>query len=93
MPGHQIKRILSFETPSSTEWQISSCGREFWPNCYIGIEDQLERKLAALQVYESEIRDWPHSRSIKSVEFIARTRGSQVGFEAAESFMLIREIY
>ena len=49
-------------------------------------------KIKALEAYESEMRDWPHPRSIKAVEHLARWRGATVGVEAAEAFMLIREI-
>ena len=38
------------------------------------------------------MRDWPHSRSIKAVEHLARLRGSQVGVEAAEAFILVRSL-
>ena len=56
------------------------------------ITDMLILKIKALEVYESEMRDWPHSRSIKAVEHLARWRGASVGVEAAEAFMLVREI-
>ena len=49
-------------------------------------------KLKALEAYESEMRIWPHSRSIESVQNLARWRGASVGVEAAEAFMLIRQI-
>ena len=33
----------------------------------------------------------PHPRSQEALEALGRYRGSNVGFEAAEAFMLIRE--
>ena len=38
------------------------------------------------------MREWPHSRSIKNIQNLANLRGSQVGLEAAEAFMLIRQV-
>jgi hypothetical protein len=36
------------------------------------------------------MRPYPHARSIKAVEHLARWRGASVGVEAAEGFMLGR---
>ena len=62
------------------------------PNSFEDISETLELKIKALEAYESEMREWPHARSIKAVEHLARWRGASVGVEAAEAFMLIREI-
>ncbi len=91
-PDHPVKRILSFEVPSSTEWNSPIVGNSFVPNWFEDISDTLELKIKALEAYESEMRDWPHSRSIKALEHLARWRGASVGVEAAEAFMLVREI-
>jgi LmbE family N-acetylglucosaminyl deacetylase len=91
-PWHPIKRILSFEVPSATEWQSPTLGNSFVPNWYEDISETLDLKLNALIAYKSEMRDWPHARSIKAVEHLARWRGASVGCEAAEAFMLVREI-
>ena len=37
----------------------------------------------ALAAYASEMRAWPHARSIKAVQHLARWRGAQVSVEAA----------
>jgi len=91
-PGHTVKRILSCEVPSATEWQSPTDGRPFVPNWFEDISDMLELKIKALEAYKSEMREWPHARSIKALEHLARWRGSSVGVEAAEAFMLVREI-
>lgn len=67
-PDHPVKRILSFEVPSSTEWQSPTDGSPFVLNWFEDISDSLQQKKMALEVYESEMRQWPHSRSIKTVE-------------------------
>ena len=52
----------------------------------------LETKIKALRKYDSEMRNWPHSRSIEAIKHLAMWRGATVGLEAAESFCLIRNI-
>jgi len=64
----------------------------FIPNTFVDISNTLEKKLAALKAYESEMKPWPHSRSIKAVEYLARWRGASAGFEAAEAFSLSRNL-
>jgi len=91
-PGHPVKRILSFEVPSSTEWQSPTFGNCFIPNWFEDISDTLELKIRALEAYETEMREWPHARSIKAVEHLARWRGASIGREAAEAFILERAI-
>ena len=60
--------------------------------CFIDISRTLKKKLNALKAYKSEMKSWPHSRSIKAIESLARWRGSSVGLKAAESFIIIREL-
>ena len=91
-PGHPVKRLLSFEVASSTEWQPPGSASFFQPNWFVDISAQWQRKREALEAYASEMRSWPHARSFKAVEHLARWRGAQVGVEAAEAFMLLRYI-
>jgi LmbE family N-acetylglucosaminyl deacetylase len=91
-PGHVVKRLLSFEVASSTEWQPPGSAPGFQPNWFVDISDQWERKRQALEAYSSEMRDWPHSRSLEAVGYQARWRGAQVGVEAAEAFYLLRHL-
>lgn len=89
-PGHPVRTLLCFEVPSSTEWQMPAPALAFVPQWHEDIEDTLERKLAALQAYAEELRPWPHPRSVRAVEALARWRGAAAGCEAAEAFMLGR---
>ena len=91
-PGHVVKRLLSFEVASSTEWQPPGSAPVFQPNWFVDISVQWERKQEALVAYSSEMRDWPHARSLEAVEHLARWRGAQVGVEAAEAFYLLRQL-
>lgn len=91
-PGHCVRRLQSFEVPSSTEWQPSGSAPVFQPTCYVDISKTLDLKIKALEVYASEMRQWPHSRSVKATEHLARWRGASVGCDAAEAFQLMREV-
>jgi LmbE family N-acetylglucosaminyl deacetylase len=86
-----VRRILSFEVPSSTEWQASTVGSPFHPNVFVDIAASLARKLEALQAYAGEVRDFPHPRSIDALKALAAWRGAASGMTAAEAFMLVRE--
>lgn len=91
-PGHPVRTLLCFEVPSSTEWQPPGSGTPFTPNWFVDIGATLDGKLAALAAYAAEVRDWPHPRSGAGVEYLARWRGASVGCEAAEAFMLARQL-
>lgn len=90
--GHPVKTLLCFEVPSSTEWQLPGSAPVFTPNWFVDISDTLDRKFAALDAYAVELRDWPHPRSRQGVEHLARWRGATVGVDAAEAFMLGRQL-
>jgi LmbE family N-acetylglucosaminyl deacetylase len=90
--GLNVKEVNFFEVPSSTEWQTGTFGPGFSPNLFVDISDELDNKLKALEVYKSEMREWPHSRSIKGVEHLSRWRGAMTGLEAAEAFVTARRI-
>ena len=90
--GHPVKKILAFESPSSTEWQPADSGAQFHPNWFEDISATLDKKISALQEYKLEMRDWPHSRSLKAVEHLAKWRGASVGCNMAEAFVLVREV-
>jgi len=53
---------------------------------------RLEIKMNALEVYQEELGEFPHPRSIKAIEALARWRVARVGFEAAEAFILGRKL-
>ena len=92
LPGNYVKRLLSYEVASSTEWQCPNSAPPFVPNYYVDISNQLDRKIHALEAYEQEMREWPHARSIEAIKAMTRYRGSQVGVNAAEAFILLRHV-
>ena len=58
---------------------------------FVNISDHLDDKIEAMQIYESEIGEFPFPRSEKTIRALAAFRGSQSGYEAAEAFELIYE--
>jgi N-acetylglucosamine malate deacetylase 1 len=58
----------------------------------VDISTTLSLKLQALEIYHSEMRPWPHARSLQAVEHLAKWRGASVGVPAAEAFMLVRNL-
>ena len=91
-PNNSVKTLVRYEVASSTEWQLPGPSGGFFPNWFVDISLYIDLKLRSLQEYEQELRQWPHPRSIKAVEHLARWRGATVGVEAAEAFMLGRHI-
>jgi LmbE family N-acetylglucosaminyl deacetylase len=92
LPGQCVKTLLFFEVPSSSEWQTPSSAPAFFPNYFVDISDCLNKKLQALEAYRSEMRPWPHPRSMAAVEHLTRWRGATIGIEAAEGFVLGRKV-
>ncbi len=89
-PGHCVKTMLFFEVPSSTEWQPSKSVAAFTPDWFVDVASTWPIKIKALKAYALEMKPWPHPRSLKSVEHLARWRGSTAGYAAAEAFILGR---
>ena len=87
-----IKIVLCFEIPSSTEWKFQQPVLSYSPNIFIDITQYFENKILALGCYQNEMRNSPHPRSIDGIEALARWRGSTIGVNFAESFILGRYI-
>jgi LmbE family N-acetylglucosaminyl deacetylase len=90
--GHSVRTLLFFEVPSSTEWQPPGSAAPFVPNWFVDISATFALKQKALRAYAMEMREWPHPRSFKGVEALARWRGATVGADAAEAFILGRNL-
>jgi LmbE family N-acetylglucosaminyl deacetylase len=84
-----LDTVYAFDTASSTEWAYP---RTFVPDTWIDISTTIKAKLAAMACYESELRPYPHPRSLQALEYRARAFGNQVCVEAAEVFMTVRRI-
>lgn len=83
--------VLTFETPSGTEWRASTDPKNFIPNIFVELnETHIEAKIKGMESYKYEKRDYPHPRSPKALMILAQYRGQMVGFEYAECFELVR---
>lgn len=97
LPSSTARRVLCYETASSTEFAAPFPGSAFSPNVFVDISSTLDIKIAALHEYEEtfsgEMHPFPHPRSYDALESIARWHGSSVGVRAAEAFMLVRQVH
>ena len=87
-----IKRILAYETLSETDFAISPEINAFTPNVLVNISEFLQKKLQIMQTYKSEMGLFPFPRSEEAIVALAQIRGVAAGCEAAEAFMLLKEI-
>lgn len=87
-----VERILIYETLSETDFNLNPNEGAFSPNVWVDISAYLPKKIQILSLYQSEIADFPFPRSIKAIEAIASVRGVQCVADAAEAFILIKEI-
>lgn len=89
---HVVKRIYAYETLSETGWDIPNTVNEFIPTVYNDISLYLNKKIEALEIFKSQMTEFPNARSLQAVRALAMYRGATVNVSAAEAFSLIREI-
>jgi N-acetylglucosamine malate deacetylase 1 len=88
----RVKRLLSYETLSETEWASPFADQVFIPTVFVDIHSYLDRKLRAMECYASQLKEPPHPRSLRGLTALAQLRGAAAGLDAAEAFCLVREI-
>lgn len=91
-PGRRSPTLWCYETLSETEWGAPTGDEAFVPNVYVDIGAHLQQKLDAMAMYASQLKPAPQSRSLRSIEALARVRGGTVNLDAAEAFMLVRQV-
>jgi len=93
MEQEKVTTVITFETPSGTEWRAVSDPRHFLPNLFVSVsEKNLEAKISGMESYEFEKRLYPHPRSPKALRTQAQRWGVAVGVPYAEAFCIIRTI-
>ena len=93
MEDEKVKTIITFETPSGTEWSSSTDPKHFIPNFFIEVSiKNLEAKIKAMESYEFEKRKYPHPRSPEALKILSQQRGITVGKNYAEAFTIVRLI-
>jgi LmbE family N-acetylglucosaminyl deacetylase len=87
-----VKRVLAYEIASETDTAINPDTNAFRANTFVDITPYLDRKIQIMNIYACEMGDFPFPRSEKALRALAAVRGMAAGFEAAEAFMLLREL-
>ena len=91
LKNETVKAIITFEIPSSTDWQIESNNKQFKPNLYLSLDkENVESKIKAMEKYTYEKRNFPHPRSPKAISLLAEYRGMSIGENFAEAFSIVR---
>lgn len=88
----ELRGVYAYETLSETEFGIRPDDPGFRPNLFIDGSRWLERKIEIMRLYENELAPFPFPRSEVCIRAQAALRGSQAGVNAAEAFMILREI-
>ena len=93
MENEKVLNIITFETPSGTEWRASSDPKHFIPNLFFSVnKENLESKIKGMESYEFEKRNYPHPRSPEALKIQAQRWGISIGKQYAEAFQVIRSI-
>lgn len=88
-----VKRLYLYSVPSSTEWSAPAPAPVFSPNAFFDVSGPFaDAKYRALACYETELRPFPHPRSVEALRANDVAAGIRVGRPASESFMLVRSI-
>jgi LmbE family N-acetylglucosaminyl deacetylase len=86
-----IRRVLAYETLSETHLAPPYLAPAFQPNVFVDVSDHIDRKLDAMRAYASQIQADDMPRSVNAVRALATFRGTHIGVEAAEGFVLLGE--
>jgi len=87
-----VKRMLMYETLSETDFLAPFQEAAFVPNVFVDVSSYFAKKLEIMQQYPSELMKSPLPRSLTTLDALGRYRGSRIGVQYAEAFMLIEEI-
>jgi LmbE family N-acetylglucosaminyl deacetylase len=65
---------------------------QFQPNFFVDIANTLKDKKKALNFYKSEMKKYPHSRSVKAIINKNISIGNTFGLNACEAFQIVRKL-
>ena len=72
---------------------LQKISSSFILSLYSDISETIDLKIKAMGCYLSELREYPHPRSLQHIKEMAKVNGTKVGLEYCENFMLVRRIY
>lgn len=87
-----VHGVYVYETLSETEFGLRTDDPGFRPNLFVEISSWIDRKISIMRMYDGEILEFPFPRSETCIRAQASLRGSQAGVQAAEAFMIVKEI-
>ena len=90
--GQVVKELYCYRVPSSTEWTPNKADTMFMPNYFVDIEKYAEQKYKAFACYSTELREYPHPRSVQYLRETDKAAGLRVGLLAAEEFVMLRKL-
>lgn len=90
--GQVVKELYCYRVPSSTEWTPNKADTMFMPNYFVNIEKYAEQKYKAFACYSTELREYPHPRSVQYLRETDKAVGIRIGLFAAEEFVLLRKL-
>ena len=90
--GQVVRELYCYRVPSSTEWMPNKADTMFMANFFVDIEKFAEQKYKAFACYSTELREYPHPRSVQYLRETDKAAGLRVGLLAAEEFVLLRKL-
>lgn len=90
--GQVVKELYCYRVPSSTEWTPNKEDTMFMPNYFVDIHQYAEQKYKAFACYATELREYPHPRSVQYLRETDKAAGLRVGLLAVEEFVMLRKI-
>ncbi|MBN1572784.1 MAG: PIG-L family deacetylase [Deltaproteobacteria bacterium] len=87
-----VKRVLTFESLSSTEASPHVIAGAFSPTVFIDITGYIDKKIEIMEYYKTESQEDPLPRGPGAIRALARFRGATIGVDYAEAFMLLYTI-
>lgn len=87
-----VQEIYCYQVPSSTEWAANVTQSTFIPNVFEEISPYYDQKQKSILAYSTELREYPHPRSLEVVKVYDEALAKRNGLNLAEGFMLIRKV-
>lgn len=87
-----IRKVMMLEVISETDFAPALPENIFVPHVFVNITKYMDKKIEALNIFESELFEAPYTRSVDTMTAYNRYRGSQINAMYAECFMLLKEI-
>lgn len=87
------RAVLCYEVLLNSRHNSLFNGDAFRPSVFVDIDTFIDRKIAAMEAYTSELRLPPHPRSAIGIELCARSAGLLVGRQYVEAFELLYGVF